>query len=73
MQSFTVVIEPDEDEFHALVPSLPGCHTFGATIDEALHHIKEAIALYIDGLIENGQPIPVEAEPLVVTRVLTAV
>jgi len=73
MQSFTVVIEPDEDEYHAFVPSLPGCHTFGATIDETLHYIKEAIDLYIEGLLENGLPIPVETEPLLVTRVLTAV
>ncbi len=27
--NFTVVIEPDGEEFHAYVPALPGCHTFG--------------------------------------------
>jgi len=32
---FTVVIEPDEDAFHAYVPALPGCHTFGSTVEEA--------------------------------------
>jgi predicted RNase H-like HicB family nuclease len=32
---FTVVIEPDEEGFHAFVPALPGCHTFGVTIEEA--------------------------------------
>ena len=36
---------------------------FGQTVDEALLFIKEAIALYIEGLIENGQPIPIEPEP----------
>jgi predicted RNase H-like HicB family nuclease len=49
MDSYTVVIEPDEDAYHAFVPALPGCHTFGETVDEALLFIKEAIALYIEG------------------------
>ena len=71
MNSFTVVIEPDEDAYHAFVPVLPGCHTFGETVDEALSFIQEAIALYIEGLIENGQTIPVEPEPFLVTRVPT--
>jgi len=35
---FAVVIEPDEGGFHAFVPALPGCHTFGTTIDEAREH-----------------------------------
>ena len=69
MDSFTVVIEPDEDAYHAFVPALPGCHTFGDTVDEALLFIKEAIALYIEGLVENGQPVPVEPAPFLVTRI----
>ncbi|HIE55729.1 MAG TPA: type II toxin-antitoxin system HicB family antitoxin [Chromatiaceae bacterium] len=73
MNSFTVVIEPDEDAYHAFVPALPGCHTFGETVDEVLMFIKEAIALYIEGLIENGQPVPAEPEPFLVTRVPTPV
>ena len=30
-QQFTVVLEPDRDSFHAYVPTLPGCHSFGLT------------------------------------------
>ena len=45
---FTVVIEPDEDAYHAYVPALPGCHTFGSTVEEAQANIKEAIALHIE-------------------------
>lgn len=70
---YTVVIEPDEDAYHAYAPTLPGCHTFGDTVDEALRHIQEAITLYIDGLIANGQPVPVEPDTLLVTRVSAAV
>ncbi len=69
MDSFTVVIEPDEDVYHAFVPALPGCHTFGETVDETLLFIKEAIALYIEGLIENGQPVPTEPDPFLITRI----
>ena len=36
VHQFTVVIEPDEDAFHAYVPALPGCHTFGATVEESV-------------------------------------
>jgi predicted RNase H-like HicB family nuclease len=68
MLTFTVVIEPDEDMFHAYAPVLPGCHTFGATIDEALADIREAIELYVESLREDGEPIPVEQEPLLITR-----
>ena len=69
---FTVVIEPDEDEFHAYVPALPGCHTFGSTIDEVRANVVEAITLHIEAMQEDGEPIPVEPEPLVITRLSVA-
>jgi predicted RNase H-like HicB family nuclease len=68
MNSYTVVIEPDEDAFHAYAPSLPGCHTFGDTVDEALAHIQEAIMLYLELLQEEGRPLPIEREPIFITR-----
>ena len=55
----TVVIEPDEDAFHAYVPVLPGCHTFGATVEEAQRNVAEAIALHIESMQEDGEPIPI--------------
>jgi len=65
---FTVVIEPDEEGFHAYVPALPGCHTFGDTIDEARVNIAEAIELHIQSLLEDEEPIPIEREPVFITR-----
>jgi predicted RNase H-like HicB family nuclease len=65
---FTVVIEPDEDAFHAYVPALPGCHTFGTTVEEARENITEAITLHIECLQEAKEPVPVEHEPLFITR-----
>ncbi len=61
---FTVVIEPDEGGFYAYVPALPGCHSFGATVDEARANIAEAIQLHIECMQEDGKPIPVEQEPV---------
>lgn len=60
---YTVVIEPDEDAYHAFAPSLPGCHTFGATVDEARVNISEAIGLHVEAMLEDGEAIPVEHEP----------
>lgn len=46
---FDVVIERDETgAFIADVPVLPGCHSWGATKEEALANVKEAIALYLE-------------------------
>jgi predicted RNase H-like HicB family nuclease len=63
--SFTAIIEPDEGGYHAYVPSLPGCHTFGATLDEARANLIEAIELHVE-------VIPVEPGDVVVTRVVVA-
>ncbi len=65
---FTVIIEPDEDQFHAFVPALPGCHSFGATLDEARANIAEAIQLHVESMRADGELIPVEQEPMFITR-----
>ena len=49
-----IVIEPDEDAYHAYVPALPGCHTFGQTVKEAQANIKEAIELHIECMKKDG-------------------
>jgi len=56
---FQVYFEPEEDGgYHAYVPALPGCHSYGRTVEEAEHNIKEAILLYLDGLKKHGLPLP---------------
>ncbi len=70
---FTVVIEPDEEMFHAYVPALPGCHTFGATIDEARANITEAIELHVESMLQDGEAIPAEREPMFITRLTVPV
>ncbi|MDJ0729130.1 MAG: type II toxin-antitoxin system HicB family antitoxin [Crocosphaera sp.] len=55
----TVLLSPGEDGYWVTeVPSLPGCISQGKTRSEALDNIQEAIELYLESLIENGEPIP---------------
>ena len=71
--SFTAIIEPDGGQFHAHVPALPGCHSFGDTPDEALINIQEAIQLHVESMLEDGEEIPQELEPTKVERVTVSV
>ena len=49
MRRFSVLVEQDEDGvFIAHVPSLPGCHTQGASLVEVEERIKEDIELYLE-------------------------
>jgi len=54
---FTVVIEPDEKGYHAFVPALPGCHSFGDTVEEAQANIFEAIEAHVESTLEDGEPV----------------
>lgn len=49
----TFKIERDGDECHTWVPELPGCHTHGRTIAEAMENLKDAVQLYLDELMEE--------------------
>lgn len=55
---YAVVIEKGETSFGAYVPDLPGCIAAGETKDEVKKLIHEAIEFHIEGLKENGEPIP---------------
>ena len=47
-----------EGTYTALVPSLPGCITWGETVEHALEMVKDAIQGYIAVLQEEGEPVP---------------
>ena len=58
---FNVTIDRDEDGAWVVeCPSIPGCVSQGATKDEALENIKEAIALCLEVRAEKGLPLTVE-------------
>lgn len=58
VREFTVVLEPDEDGYHVFCPALKGCHSWGATKEEALNNITEAIELWLQTAKHRGVPIP---------------
>lgn len=58
MMKYAVVIEQGEHNFSAYVPDLPGCITTGRTIQEIERNIREAIQLRLEGLREDGEPVP---------------
>ena len=58
MKRYAVVIEEGEHNLSAYVPDLPGCVTTGSTLEEIERNIREAIALHLEGMIEDGEPIP---------------
>jgi predicted RNase H-like HicB family nuclease len=55
---YAVVVEEGEKSFGAYVPDLPGCAAVGETREEVLELIQEAIEFHIEGLREDGQPVP---------------
>ena len=55
---YAVVIEDAGCNYSAYVPDLPGCVATGASVEEAQAEIRKAIAFHIEGLLEDGLPVP---------------
>jgi predicted RNase H-like HicB family nuclease len=55
---YLMVIEPTETGFSAYSPDLPGCVSTGATREEVEENMQEAIELHLEGLREEGYPVP---------------
>ena len=55
---FAIVIEQAEGNYSAYVPDLPGCVATAATVEEVEREIRDAIRFHIDGLREDGLPVP---------------
>lgn len=58
MKKYAVVIERGPNNLSAWVPDLPGCATTGGTIEEIEQNIREAMELHLEGMMEDGEPIP---------------
>ncbi len=79
MKTYTVRIELEREEdgrWSIWAPDLTGCATWGDTQEEALANIQEAVAVYIETLIDEGLPIPpgvtISARPTVSVTVTAA-
>ena len=63
---YPILVYPEDvGGFSVVCPSLPGCHSQGETLEEALGNIREAIQLYLEVLREDGIELPTVGEPLV--------
>jgi antitoxin HicB len=71
--SYRVMLRKEpEGGYTVMVPSLPGCVTYGETIEEAMEMAKEAIELYIESLREHNEEIPTEEKTLEYTLMIEA-
>jgi predicted RNase H-like HicB family nuclease len=58
MKRYAIVIEDAGPNWAAYVPDLPGCVATGESAEEVERLIREAIELHLEGLVEDGMPIP---------------
>ena len=58
MQRYLIVIEPTATGFSAYSPDLMGCVSTGRTREEVEANMREAITFHLDGLREDGEPVP---------------
>jgi predicted RNase H-like HicB family nuclease len=56
--NYVVIVEKGEASYGAYVPDLPGCVVVGETREEAMRLIREAIEFHLEGLREDGRPVP---------------
>lgn len=70
---FPVYLQPEPDGGYSVTcPALPGCHSQGDTLEEALANIREAIALVLDDMREHNEPVPDAAAMLTTTVTVDA-
>lgn len=61
VKSYRILLRKEpESGYTVIVPILPGCVTYGNTLDEAIAMAEEAIELYIESLVANGEEVPTE-------------
>ena len=62
---YRILLKPEpEGGYTVIVPSLPGCITYGKTLDEAREMAADAIRAYLASLKKHGEPIPDDSDTL---------
>ena len=61
--SLSIEFHEDEGGYLASFPALPGCHSWGASYEEAVKNAEEALVGYLEALQKNGEAIPEEDRP----------
>jgi predicted RNase H-like HicB family nuclease len=55
---YAIIIEAGPNNYSAYVPDLPGCITTGNSVEEVKRNMADAIALHLEGMRDDGDPIP---------------
>ncbi len=64
-RTYRIVLRKEpEGVYTVIVPSLPGCITYGENVDEAITMAEEAIGLYVEELVSRGEDIPDDSNTL---------
>ena len=59
MENYIALIRKDPDTSYGVdFPDLPGCVSGGETLDAALENAREALVLHVEGMLEDGEPLP---------------
>lgn len=66
---YVVIVEKGDGSFGAHVPDLPGCIAVGESREEVLKLIRDAIEFHIEGLREDGRPVPRPASSIELVHV----
>ncbi len=69
MHRYLVVVEQAGSNYSAYSPDVPGCIATGATVEETRQHMREAIELHLQGLREDGLPLPTPVSSATVVEV----
>jgi len=68
---YRIILRPEPDGgFTATVPSLPGCVTWGETIEETKTMAREAISLYLEDMVTNGEEVPDDKNSLEISLIV---
>jgi len=66
LREYTIILHPDETGgYWTEVPALPGCMSQGDTVEEAIEMSKDAIALWLESMREQGEAIPEDKDIVV--------
>jgi len=69
---YAIVVEQAAANYCAYVPDLPGCVATGSTLDEVQEQIRDAITFHLEGLREDGAPIPLPSSHVEYVEVAAA-
>ncbi|ADZ92890.1 type II toxin-antitoxin system HicB family antitoxin [Marinomonas mediterranea] len=60
---YPIVLHTDDgDSYSVTVPDVPGCFSAGTTLNEAIDMAEEAIFFHLEGMLEDGEDVPVASE-----------